>query len=39
MKEAFKKFVVNIAEMSGDIAMNTVCLGGFYQPETPNELL
>jgi cyclic lactone autoinducer peptide len=38
MKKSIMKFIVGIAEMSGDVALNTVCLGGLYQPETPEEL-
>jgi cyclic lactone autoinducer peptide len=34
----FMELVANIAEISVDLGMNTVCTGGFYQPEIPTEL-
>ncbi len=37
--ESFKKFMANVAIKTGDIAMNTTCLGAYYEPEVPQELI
>jgi cyclic lactone autoinducer peptide len=38
MKQIIKQFIANVMEKSSDVVMSTVCLSGFYQPETPEEL-